>query len=387
MKFIEELKKKELLYQQTNTQTKEVTGIYCGFDGTAESLQIGNLHGLAVLRLAYKHNIPTIALVGGATSQVGDPSEKSETRKKIENNQVEINIKNITKQIKKLVPNAKIVNNIDWLAKLNFMDFSEKVAKHISVSSLIKLKTFASRLTNNDPFSTQELIYPLMQAYDFLYLYENENCNTQCGGSDQWCNILTGTELIRKKIETKENELLGITFPLLTDSNGKKMGKSLKGAIYCSEHMCSIYDFWQFWRNVEDVIVKPCLKKLTTLSVEEIDGIENINEAKTILANEITTWIHSKEEATAAQTQAKLIFIEKNTDELTAITVSSNKIIEILVEIKATASNSNAKKLIEQGAVKIDGKVILQKDHKESKQTFILSVGKKSFYKIQPTLA
>lgn len=381
--FIKIIKERELFYQTTDlNQEIEITGLYCGFDATAKSLQIGNLLCLSFLRLAQENDIPTIALLGGATTKVGgDPTDKHETRKKIENDTADEFLSGIQKQIKKLLPNSDMVNNADWLNKLTFTDFLEHVARYMPVSTLLKLEMFANRLENHDPLNLQELLYPLMQGYDFLWLSNHKNCNAQIGGSDQWCNILTGANLI-SKIEKKL--AVGITIPLLTTPDGQKMGKSVNGAIYLDKDLCPIFNFWQFWRNIDDRMVKSCLKKFTLIDVAQIDSINNINEAKELLANEITAWVHSPEDAKKAASDAKTIFVERNLDELKLITTHNNKLAEIMVELNAASTNSQAKTLIEQGAVKIDDQVIKQKNHAIThNKEFILAVGKKKFFKIK----
>lgn len=380
-KLIEEIKARQLFYQTTDgKEVTPITGVYCGFDATAISLQIGNLLCISLLRLFDNHNVPTIALLGGATTRAGDPVGKMETRKKLANAQIDENLNGIKAQLKRLIPNAKILNNASWLDELKFTHFLELVAHHTPVSALLKLETFATRLKNNDPLNMQELLYPLMQGYDFLWLYEHENCNAEFGGADQWCNVLAGVDLIKKKHE--DAKAVGLTIPLLTTPDGKKMGKSVSGAIYLDENLCSPYDFWQFWRNIDDSLAKPCLKKFTLIDIEEIDTLNDINQAKIMLANDITTWIHGSDAARNAETQAKSVFVERNLENLQAIEVVGNKLVEIMVQVKACETNSQAKTLIEQNAVKIDDIAITEKTHAIKPGEHSLSVGKKKFYKI-----
>jgi len=375
----------------------KINGIYCGFDATAKSLQIGNLLCISFLRLAQKTGIKTIALLGGATTKVGDPTGKNEARKKLEENAISENINQFHGQISRLLPGVKILNNETWLNDWKFMDFLCNTAGNFSLSSLLKLKTFATRLEQNLPLSLQEFMYPIMQAYDFLWLYENEGCNAEFGGGDQWCNILTGVELIHSKYgqnsEVYEGELnknrsetkaLGLTLPLLLNSAGQKMGKSVSGAIYLSGQGTA-FDFWQFWRNIEDSMVIPCLKKFTLLELSEIEKLaklSNINDAKIALANEVTTWIHGLKSAEMAHNQAQKIFCQKNLDDFEKVVVNSGKLVEIIVATKAVKSNSEAKSLIEQNAVKINNSLITDKEHMENSQEFSLSIGKKKFFKI-----
>lgn len=379
MNFNDILKNRDLFFQShSNT---EIKCAYVGFDGTAISLQIGNLTGLAMLRLANLNNIKTIGLVGGATSLIGDPEGKKTTRKKLEKEEVEKNIEGIKNQIQKLCPEAKIVNNIDWISNLTFLDFLTQVAPYYPLSALIKLKTFADRLENNDPLSVQELLYPLIQGYDFAHLYKTYGCNAQFGGHDQWCNLIAGLDLIKRKYA--EENINIVTAPLLTNSAGQKMGKSVNGAVYINPNLCSVFDFWQFWRNIEDSMVKTCLLRFTLIEVQEINELieKDINEAKIKLANEVTTWVHSAVDAKNAQNQAKSIFIDKNTDNLETITFKDPKITEIVANLMKI-SNTEAKKLIKQNAVKIDDEII-SSNFETQKTNFVISIGKKQIFKIK----
>lgn len=381
--LIKELKNRTLFYQTIdNKEEIEIKKIYCGFDATAPSLQIGNLMCLATLRLCSQYNIETIALLGGATTKVGgDPTDKSQARKKIENTALDENLNIIEQQIKHLVPKATFVNNANWLGKLNFVEFIEEIARYIPVGSLLKLEMFAKRLENNDALNMQELLYPIMQGYDFLWLYENENCNAQLGGADQWCNILTGANLIKRKHH--EAKVTSITIPLLTTPDGKKLGKTENGAIFINPNMCTPYDFWQYWRNIDDAMAKACLKKFTLIPVEEINEISDINVAKILLANEITKWVHGEEAAYNAQANAKAIFIEKSLDHAQEKIVNTNKLSEIIVAVSGAQTNSQAKTLIEQAAVKINNETMLEKNYILETREFVLQIGKKKIYKIK----
>lgn len=378
----ETLKKRDLFSQISNDQT-EIKKIYVGFDGTAKSLQIGNLTPLAALKHLAKTGIQPIVLLGGATSRIGDPSGKKTTRKQLETNEVTENISILENQIKKLLPNATIVNNFDWLSRLSFMDFLENITNLVSVSYLTNFKTFAERLKNNDPLTLKEFLYPMMQGYDFLYLYETMHCDAQLGGNDQWCNVLTGVDLIQKK-HSKNTSVVAVTSPLLVDSNGNKMGKSLKGAIYLSEKLCSVYDFWHFWRNIPDDIVTNCLYRLTDFETSEISEwiAQDINHAKIQLADSLTNWVHSKEDAQKAKKQANTIFVEKNFDQLEIIAVQTSKLFEIIAQLK-NISNSEAKKLIQNNAIKINEEKISNISYLiEKGKESIISIGKKDVFKI-----
>lgn len=377
--MIEVLQKRDLIYQFSKDIKFSV--VYAGFDGTAKSLQIGNLTPLSALRHLEAHNIKIIVVLGGATSKIGDPSGKTTTRAQLANDIVEDNIIRIKAQIQKLLPNATIVNNYDWISKVDFMSFLDQIAHYIPVSQIINLKTFAERLDKHQPFTIKEMLYPLLQGYDFLHLFEKYNCSAQIGGQDQWCNLLTGVDLISKK---HASESIAITCPLLVDSNGNKMGKSLSGAIYLSKELCSVNQFWQFWRNIDDCLTKICLKRLTMIDLEIIENIyhKDINQAKILLANEITTWVHSKEEAIEAETQAKEIFINNNYDKIKPISISKSlRLFEIISKIK-NISNSASKKLIAEGGVLIND---IKNNNIQTILTpsvYIIKIGKKSVFKI-----
>lgn len=374
------LEKRNLLFQFS--KKSNFSTVYAGFDGTAISLQIGNLTPLTALRHLSNANVNIIVLLGGATSKIGDPSGKTETRAQLAEDIVIDNIIKIEQQIRKLLPNAIIVNNYDWISKLDFMNFLDKVAHYVSVSKIINLKTFSERLEKHQPFTIKEMLYPLLQGYDFLHLFEQYNCNAQIGGQDQWCNLLTGTDLIKTKYPNAEP--IAITCPLLVDSSGRKMGKSLNGAIYLSKELCSVYDFWHFWRNIDDQLVKTCLKRFTLLALEYIEEIcQDINKAKIVLANEITTWVHSKEEAIEAAKKAQEIFYNKNYDILNIIAFKANdKLFHIISKLK-NISNSEAKKLIENDAILIDDQKTNDTNKICSNGTYIIKIGKKSTFKIQ----
>ncbi len=372
------LKERDLYFQSSAFEVDEqIEAIYTGFDATALSLQIGNTTTAAILRLAHLHDIKTIAILGEATTIAGDPTDRSESRKNIENREIKKNINNIHSQISKLIPNAKIVNNYDWLSKLHFMDFINEIASIVNVQNLLKMEMFQKRIGNG--LMLKEMLYPLLQGYDFLKLFEIEKCNVQVGGSDQWCNILTGHDLISKK---HKKQSLALTAPLLTDKNGNKMGKSLGNAVYIDKNLYSVFDFWQFWRNIDDSLVETCLKRFTLISLEKIEiALNNINQAKILLANEVTGWIHSEEEASEACNLAESLFKKKNFEELSCFTTTKTKLIEIASEVSGK-SNSEIKKLIEQNAIYLNDELIQDKNIILEKSEFVLQIGKKHFYKI-----
>lgn len=377
LKFLEE---RNLIFQSSN-KDEDFKKIYAGFDATAPSLQAGNLFTLAFLRWANANKINTIALLGGATTLIGDPTDKNEARKVLPEDTIELNLNRLKNQIKKILPEAKILNNRDWLGKLSFIDFLSKIAKYFPVSALLKMEMFANRLANQDPLNMQEIIYPLMQGYDFLWLYENEGVKAQCGGSDQWCNILAGVDLIKKRQKTNA---VGLTFELLTTPDGKKMGKSVNGSIWVDPDLCSPYDFWQYWRNIPDQNLEKCLKILTNLGLKEIEEIiKKPNDGKIILANSVTEWVHDKDETEAASKKAKTIFLSKNLSQLPSMKLKNKKISEIIVELNAANGTSIAKKLIEQGAVKINKKEVIDKSAILEPGEYLIQIGKKKFFKIE----
>lgn len=376
------LSERDLLSQISHEKT-EIKKIYAGFDGTAKSLQIGNLTPIAALKHLAKAGIEPIVVLGGATSRVGDPSGKNTTRKQLYTEDIDLNISIIQQQIKKLLPEAKIVNNADWLSSLSFMEFLDNIANHISVSYILNFKTFSDRLKNSQPLSIKEILYPLMQGYDFLHLFETEQCDAQLGGHDQWCNVLTGVDLIQHK-HSKDTSVIAVTSPLLVDRKGHKMGKSVNGAIYLSSEMCAVYDFWNFWRNVDDCLVKTCFLRFTDLPIKNIDSLlseKDINQAKILLADTITRWVHSEEECEQAKKRATTIFVDKNFDDLPITISQSNKLSEIIASLNAI-SNSEAKRLILSGAVKINGKVEKNTALKVHLEPALINIGKKNVFKV-----
>ncbi len=385
------------LYTAQNTGKPLIA--YIGFDCTAHSLHIGSLMQIMMLRLWQKHGNLPIVLLGGGTTQIGDPSGKDEARNFLSLSQIASNTAGILQNIGKFIdfnhqsmPNSAIlVNNQDWLLNLNYVQFLRDIGKHFSINKMLSFDSVKLRLQRDQPLSFLEFNYMLLQAYDFLQLYQKYACTVQIGGSDQWGNIVNGTELIRKFYASCHQEhqpVFGLTSNLLTTADGKKMGKTANGAVWLSENLFSPFDFFQYFRNIADNDVERFLKLFTDLDLEQISYFcqnQNINQNKEILAFEATKICHSSTQATQALEKARAIFVSKeNFPSFSfALNNESKKLTDILLEIKASPSKSEAKKLIQGGAVKINQQAVLDVFYSFSNTCeFELSVGKKKFFKI-----
>lgn len=401
--FLTEFKERGFFAQATHENeldeilaTKKITA-YIGFDCTATSLHVGSLIQIMILRLLQKHGHKPLILLGGGTTKIGDPTGKDEARKVLSEEQIQENLSGIKKTLEKFVSfegenKAEIVNNDDWLKNLNYLEFLSNVGRHFSINRMLTFDSVKTRLEREQPLSFLEFNYMILQAYDFYYLNKEKNCILQIGGSDQWGNIVNGVELTRR-LDIKNKESFGLTSPLLTTADGKKMGKTADGAVWLDETMLSPFDYFQYFRNVDDRDVIRFLKLFTDLSLEQISEFEKlegqeINKAKEILAFEATKICHGIDEANNALTKAKEIFIAKNTESFEEKEVFLNedgnkKLTEIIREIGASESNSQSKKLIEGKAVKINDEVILDINRSfSSVQSFNLAVGKKKFFKV-----
>ena len=372
---------------------------YIGFDCTAQSLHVGSLMQIMMLRLWQKHaNLP-IVLVGGGTTQIGDPSGKDEARNLLSLAQIATNTAGIQQTLssfldfnnQKMANSAILLNNQDWLLNINYLEFLRDIGKHFSINKMLSFDSVKLRLQRDQPLSFLEFNYMLLQAYDFLQLYQQHSCTGQIGGSDQWGNIVNGTELIRKFYAHKQQEhrpVFGLTSPLLTTADGKKMGKTANGAVWLSANLLSPFEFFQYFRNVCDDDVERFLKLFTDLDLEQISYFcqnQNINQNKEILAFEATKICHSSTQATQALEQARAIFVSKENFPSFSFTLGdeSKKLTDILLEIKSSPSKSEAKKLIQGGAVKINKQAVLDVFYSFNQaQEFELSVGKKKFFKI-----
>ena len=354
---------------------------YIGFDCTASSLHVGSLIQIMMLRWFQKTGNKPIVLMGGGTTKIGDPSGKDSARpvlsiEKIEENQV--SIKSIFKKFLKFGNNSNdaiMVDNSSWLENINYISFLRDFGSSFSINKLINLESVKLRLEREQNLSFLEFNYSLLQAYDFLQLNKQYGCSLQMGGSDQWGNIVTGLELIRKKTS---KQAFGLTSPLLTTSSGSKMGKSANGAVWLNENELSNWDFWQYWRNTEDPDVIKFLKLFTELSLTEISKLEKlkgaeINEAKIILANEVTKLCRSEEEALRISNAAANTFNNIMTDNALPSAIISNleiKFIEALRILKFVNSNGEARRLIKGNGAKINDIVINDENYSLSKEDF-----------------
>ncbi|MGM9596586.1 MAG: tyrosine--tRNA ligase [Eubacteriales bacterium] len=343
---------------------------YIGFDCTADSLTAGHFMALTLMkRLQMAGNKP-IALIGGGTTMIGDPSGRTDMRKMLTVEDINHNAECFRRQMSRFIEfgegKAQMVNNADWLLSLNYIDLLREVGACFSVNNMLRAECYRQRMEKG--LSFLEFNYMIMQSYDFYYLYKNYGCNMQFGGDDQWSNMLGGTELIRRKLGADAHAM---TITLLTDSQGKKMGKTAGNAVWLDPKKTSPYDFYQYWRNVGDADVLKCIRMLTFLPIEQIDEMESwqgsdLNRAKEILAYELTTLVHGKEEADTAQASAKALFgagadADIPTTELDASDLDANgdiDILTILVRSGLVTSKSEARRAVEQGGVSADGEKV-----------------------------
>lgn len=375
---------------------KEKIAFYLGIDPTADSLHVGHFVGLmASMHLQKDGHIPII-LVGGGTAKIGDPSGKTEMRKMLDNETMDNNIKKIEKQLRRFIDfdNGKAIleNNDKWLSKLNYIDFMKDIGVHFSVNRMLSAECFKQRLEKG--LSFLEFNYMLMQGYDFLELYRRHNCLLEIGGDDQWSNILAGTDLVRKK---ESKAAYGMTFRLLTNSSGEKMGKTVGGAVWLDAEKTSPYDFYQYWRNVDDADVEMLLSILTFIPMDEVKELASlkdseINKAKVRLAFEITKIVHGEEEAKKAMEATQSLFGSgNNTENIPSVEISKdaldNALLDALLESKIIPSKSEGRRLIVQGGItlgenKISDPLYIIKDSDFENNEVIIKIGKKKFYKI-----
>jgi len=382
----QELSQRGLVKQTTNSDKvgsliDNGSTFYIGFDPTASSLHVGHLLQLITAKRLSKNN-KIIILVGGATATIGDPTGKSEARKVLFNEEVLNNISGIEKQFQKILNCPfQLVNNSDWLGQLFFLDLLKKVGRHFSINNMLRAECFKSRMENG--LSFLEFNYMIMQSYDFLHLFENHKCMLQIGGDDQWSNILGGINLIHK---IHKQEVFGLTLPLLVNSNGVKMGKTENGAIWLDKNKTSVFDFFQYWRNVSDEDVVRLFKLLTFVPVEEINNIpfsnaKEINDAKKRLAFEITSIAHGEEEALGALKQSEDIFENKLSSNLNTVIAESNSIVDVIVQSGFAKSKTEARNLINGKGIFVDDNVVSDFNYHLPKE-FVLRKGKKSFVKV-----
>ncbi len=378
---------------------KEKVTFYIGFDPTADSLHIG--HYVALMTMAHMQQAghKPIALLGGGTASIGDPSGKTDMRKMLSREELDHNAACFKKQMQRIVDfngenAAMIVNNADWLRPLNFLDFMRDIGVYFSVNRMLTFECYKQRMEHGLTFF--EMSYMLMQSYDFLMLNQKYGCCLEMGGDDQWSNILGGADLIRRK---EQKSAFGLTTQLLTTSEGKKMGKTEKGALWLDKNKCSVYDFYQYWRNVDDADVERCLALLTFLPMDEVHRLgalkdSAVNEAKRVLAYTLTAQVHGEAEAQKAQAAAEALFggagdlAHMPTVKLTPEDIAETelRVIDLLVKCGLAKSKSDARRLIESGAVfngeeKITDFSAVVSIDQLSCDGVILRKGKKGFYK------
>ena len=372
MKLYDELIARGLLAQVTNEEEiREMIDngkatFYIGFDPTADSLHVGHFMALCLMkRLQMAGNKP-IALIGGGTAMIGDPSGRTDMRSMMTREMIQHNCDCFKKQMERFIEfgegKAQMVNNADWLLDLNYVDVLREVGACFSVNNMLRAECYKQRMEKG--LSFLEFNYMIMQSYDFYHLFQNYGCNMQFGGNDQWSNMLGGTELIRRKLGKDAHAM---TITLLLNSEGKKMGKTASGAVWLDPNKTSPYDFYQYWRNVEDADVLKCIRMLTFLPLEQIDAMSDwkdaqLNTAKEILAYELTALVHGQEEAEKAQAAAKALFMGGGDDanmpttEITADKLVDGKIgiLNLMVACGLAPSNKQARQLVEQGGVLVN---------------------------------
>ena len=412
MKVFEELKARGLLAQLTDEEEiRELINngkatFYIGFDPTADSLHVGHFMALCLMkRLQMAGNRP-IALIGGGTGMIGDPSGRSDLRTMMTTENIDHNCECFKKQMSRFIEfgegKAMMVNNADWLRDLNYIEFIRDIGVHFSVNRMLTAECYKQRMEKG--LSFLEFNYMIMQSYDFLQLYEKYGCNMQFGGDDQWSNMLGGTELIRRKLG---KDAYAMTITLLLNSEGKKMGKTQKGAVWLDPNKTSPFEFYQYWRNVSDADVLKCLRMLTFLPIEQIDEMDcwegsQLNQAKEILAYELTNLVHGEEEAQKAQESARRLFsggafaggadgtdFEMPVCELKESDFQDGTIdiLGVLVKAGLTASRSEARRAVEQGGVTVENekvsdiKTVYQPEHFAGKG-IVVRRGKKNYKRV-----
>ncbi|MBQ9880785.1 MAG: tyrosine--tRNA ligase [Clostridia bacterium] len=404
MNVFEELKARGLIAQMTDEAfvekmlTKDSIKFYIGFDPTADSLHVGHFVQVMVMAHMQKAGHVPMALFGGGTGMIGDPSGKSDMRKMLTREQIDHNIECFKHQMSRLIDfsdgKAIMVNNADWLLDLNYIQFLREIGVHFSVNRMLAAECYKQRMERGLTFF--ELNYMLMQSYDFLYLARNYDCRLELGGDDQWSNIIGGVELNRR---ADRREVAGMTFNLLLKSDGKKMGKTEGGAVWLDPDKTSPYDFYQYWRNVDDADVIKCLKMLTFVPLEEIEEYakaegSELNKVKERLAYEVTSSVHGKEEAEKAQSAARSIFAGSGscenmpTCEFTADDLTDGKIrlLDVMVKAGLAKSNGEARRLIQQGGISLDDKKVTDMTaeiaENDLRAGMIIKKGKKIFVKL-----
>ncbi len=405
MGIYEELQARGLLAQLTDADEIRdlINGgkavFYIGFDPTADSLHVGHFMALCLMKRLQEAGNKPIALIGGGTAMIGDPSGRTDMRTMMTKEMIEHNCECFKKQMSRFIDfsegKAMMVNNADWLLDLNYVEFIRDIGACFSVNNMLRAECYKQRMEKG--LSFLEFNYMIMQSYDFMELYKRYGCNMQFGGDDQWSNMLGGTDLIRRKLG---KDAYAMTITLLMNSEGKKMGKTQKGAVWLDPAKTTPYEFYQYWRNVADADVLKCLRMLTFLPLEQIDEMDKwegsrLNQAKEILAYELTNLVHGEEEAKKAQEAAKALFAGGGSlENMPTVTLGDDKftdgsidILGILVAAGLAASRSEARRSVEQGGVSVKGekvtdiKASYMKDMIAAEE-FIVKKGKKSFKKI-----
>ncbi|MCQ2541769.1 MAG: tyrosine--tRNA ligase [Lachnospiraceae bacterium] len=403
MTLFEELQERGLLAQLTDeNEIKDLINngkatFYIGFDPTADSLHVGHFMALCLMKRMQMAGNKPIALIGGGTAQIGDPSGKSDMRKMMTNETIQHNVECFKKQMAKFIDfgegKAMLVNNADWIMDMNYIEVLREVGPHFSVNNMLRAECYKQRMEKG--LSFLEFNYMILQSYDFYKLFQDYGCNMQFGGDDQWSNMLGGTELIRRKLG---KDAYAMTITLLLNSEGKKMGKTEKGAVWLDPEKTSPYEFYQYWRNVGDADVLKCIKMLTFLPMEEIRAMESwegaqLNEAKDILAYELTALVHGEEEAKKAREASKALFaggansenIPTTTLEDADFTDGSIDLISIMVKGGQATNRGDGRRTIEQGGVSVNGEKVTDVKATYSKdafaEEFMVKKGKKSFMK------
>ena len=401
--IFEELKRRGLLAQLTDEdEIRELVNngkavFYIGFDPTADSLHVGHFMALCLMKRLQEAGNRPIALIGGGTAMIGDPTGRSDMRTMMTKETIDHNVACFKEQMSKFIDfgegKAMLVNNADWLLDLNYVEFIRDIGPHFSVNNMLRAECYKQRMEKG--LSFLEFNYMLMQSYDFLELFKRYGCNMQFGGDDQWSNMLGGTELIRKKLG---KDAYAMTITLVLNSEGKKMGKTQKGAVWLDANKTTPYEFFQYWRNVDDADVIKCLKMLTFLPIEEIEAMESwqgseLNKAKEILGFELTKLVHGEEEAKKALDAAKGLFGGGDTENIPEHKLGEEDfrdgvvdLIQILASSGLVASRSEGRRAIEQGGVTVNDEKIVDVKKTYTKDDFasdfVVRRGKKNFKKI-----
>ena len=410
MGIYEELTERGLIAQVTDEENvrrlvnEGKATFYIGFDPTADSLHVGHFMALCLMNRLQEAGNKPIALVGGGTGMIGDPSGRSDMRSMMTNDIIDHNCECFKKQMSRFIKfgegssDAMMVNNADWLRDLNFMNFMREVGVHFNVNNMLRARAYENRMEREGGLTFFEMSYMLLQAYDFFKLYTDFGCNLEFGGDDQWSNMLAGTDLIRKKLGKDDSYAMTIT--LLTKSDGTKMGKTSGGAVWLDANKTTPYDFYQYWRNVDDSDVIKCIKMLTFLPLEEIRPMEaweggQLNEAKDILAYELTKLVHGEAEAEKAREASKALFAGgASSENIPALQLSDSDLgedgtvglLDLIVKAGFANSKNEARQSVTQNGVTVNGEVVADPRTRYQKgdfsEEFILRKGKKKFIKV-----